>query len=243
MGIADRLKSKYVARIDELIASGSAIPMKQHSRLASHNVLTERSTYKSYDLASWPEFVEWRTSCIAVLDQVVPKSSLLRKTVDEWQNLSSEPSKIEFAIAFLRSVKTEMEAGSLDALSLQIEAEVLSDYLDQATAILAGSKDEPNHIAAAVVAGASLERTLRTLCLELAPPEPTTSEKGAPLGATALIDSLKRRQVFNELYAKQLRAWAALRNSAAHGDFEAFSRQQVETMVAGIVTFIAEHLK
>ena len=57
------------------------MPMKQHSRQTSYNVLSGESTYHHYNLASQPEFVEWRTSCIAVLDQVVPQGSLLRKTV------------------------------------------------------------------------------------------------------------------------------------------------------------------
>jgi hypothetical protein len=243
MGISDRLKDKYAARIDELVAAGTAMPIKQHSRQTSFNVLPGKSTYRHYDLASWPEFVEWRTSCIAVLDQVVPKDSLLRKSVDALHCLENKPSEVTFTVAFLRSVKAELAAGFLDSLTLQIKAEVLSDYLEQAIAILAGSRNEPNHIAAAVVAGASLERSLRSLCSDLSPPEPTTTEKGVPLGLNALIDALKKRQVYNELRAKLLRAWAAIRNSAAHGEFEAFSRQQVEGMVAGIETFLAEHMK
>ena len=45
--------------------------------------------------------------------------------------------------------------------------------------------------------------------------------------------------MFNEIQAKQLRAYAAIRNAAAHGEFTEFTRSQVETMVAGITQFIA----
>ena len=240
MALAERIKSKYLARIDELIASGGGMPMKSHSRQTSYNMLSGQSTYRHYDLASRPEFIEWRTSCIAVLDQVVPESSLLRKTVDALDTLGSEPEKVEFLVGFLKSVRKELESGSLDSLAMQIEAEVLSDYLDQALAVLAGGRDEPNHIAAAVIAGASLERCLRTLCEALSPPEPTKNEKGASLGMTALIESLKKRSAFNELQAKELRAWAALRNAAAHGNFSEFNRDQVDSMVGGIVRFVTE---
>lgn len=240
MAIAERIKAAYLARIDELIAAGKYVPMTQHSRQKSSNALTGANTYQHYQLASIPEFYEWRTSCIAVLDQVVPSSSLLRTFVNGLHKRQNEPSQVDAIVGFLRSVRKELEASSLDSLALQIEAEVLSDYLDQASAVLAGDRDEPNHIAAAVIAGASLERCLRTLCGTLSPPEPTSNDKGAPLGMSALIDALKRRAAFNELQAKELRAWAALRNAAAHGQFSDFNRQQVETMVAGVVRFVTQ---
>jgi hypothetical protein len=243
MALAERIKARYTARIDELVASGTGMPMKPHSRQTSYNMLSGESTYRNYNLASKPEFIEWRTSCIAVLDQVVPGTSLLRKTIDNLHALGNEPANIEFMIGFLRSVRKELEAGSLDSLAMAIEAEVLSDYLEQASAVLAGARDEPNHIAAAVIAGASLERCLRALCHALSPPEPTINDKGAYLGMTALIDSLKKRTAFNELQAKQLRAWAALRNAAAHGNFAEFDREQVESMVAGVLRFVTEHAK
>ena len=89
MALAERIRTKYIARIDELIASGTGMPMKPHSRQTSYNMISGESTYHHYNLASKPEFIEWRTSCIAVLDQVVPQSSLLRKTVDSLHTLGS----------------------------------------------------------------------------------------------------------------------------------------------------------
>lgn len=243
MVLMARIKERYIQRIDELIASGLGMPMMQHSRQTSFNIISGQSTYHHYNLASHPEFVEWRTSCIAVLDQIVPASSLLRKTVDGLHALSSEPGKIEFMVGFLKSVRRELELGSLDSLAMQIEAEVLSDYLEQASSVLAGSRTEPSHIPAAVIAGASLERCLRRLCDSQTPAEPTVNGNGAPLGMTSLIDALKRRNVYNELQAKELRAWAALRNSAAHGAFSDFTREQVESMVSGVLRFVTEHTR
>lgn len=242
MVLASCLKDRSLTRLEELIRSGESIPMRQHSKPTAHYPNGEKS-YRHYDLASWPEFVEWRTSCIAVLDQAVPIGSLLRKTVESFHTLSSEPSKLEFAVAFLRSVKKEIENGSFDALVLQIEATVLTDYMAQASALLDETKENLTHVSAAVLAGASLERSLRILCTQLEPPEPVVNDRDGFLGMGALIDSLKRRQVFNELLAKQLRAWAAIRNSAAHGKFDEFSRHQVEQMLDGISHFLAQHIQ
>jgi hypothetical protein len=67
------------------------------------------------------------------------------------------------------------------------------------------------------------------------------NDKDEFFGMNTLVDALKRRQVFNEVQAKQLRAWAAIRNSAAHGKFEEFTRHQVAQMIEGITAFIAQH--
>lgn len=239
MRLAERVNAFYLDRLTELIQRGESLPMQQHSRLAASNPLTGEKAYRHYTLARLPEFVEWRTSCAAVLDQVVPQASILRKTVDHFPQLGDEPEKVQTGVAFLRSIKTELEKGSLDAIALQIENEILSDYLGQAEGILNEPEGGLGHVAAAVLAGASLERALRSMCLALVPEEPVNNEKGDHLGMTALIDSLKRRQAFNEVQAKQLRAWAGIRNSAAHGKFEEFTRHQVEQMVEGVVAFIA----
>jgi hypothetical protein len=215
--------------------------MTTQARRVSTRFPSGESTYATSNVARWSEFVQWRTSSAAVLDQVVDSSSLLRKTVDGWQSIDNKPAIIEGAVAFLRSVKRELEDGMLDSIASRIEAEVTSDYLEQAVHTLAGSTDEPNHIAAAVIAGAALERNLRTICMALSPAEPVTNPKGARLGMNGLVDALKRRGAINELEAKKLRAWAALRNHAAHGEFHEFDRPQVESMVAGVQRFAAKY--
>lgn len=242
MSAVSRLKAKYIRRLGELIEVGKRLPMKQHSRQTSFNMLSNESTYRSYDLASWPEFVEWRTSCSILLDQVIPSTSTLRKTVDSFHNLGSEPSKVEFGVAFLKSVRTELENGNLDSVACQIEAEILTDYLDQASTLLGERKQEATFVAAAVVSGAALERGLRVMCSKLDPPEPVHNDTGAPHGLNLLIDALKKRECFNELQAKQLRAWAAIRNEAAHGKLGTFDHGQVNLMVSGIGGFLAGHL-
>jgi len=55
-----------------------------------------------------------------------------------------------------------------------------------------------------------------------------------------MIDDLKKAGVYNELKAKQLRSWADIRNSAAHGQFDQFKRMDVEQMLKGIKDFLGE---
>ena len=58
-----------------------------------------------------------------------------------------------------------------------------------------------------------------------------------------LIDDLKEAGVFNEIYAKQLRAWADIRNAAAHGQFEEFTKEQVALMIEGINQFLFNYMQ
>jgi hypothetical protein len=80
------------------------------------------------------------------------------------------------------------------------------------------------------------------LCGQQQPPVSITDAKGAPKTLNPLIDELKKAGAFSELKAKQLRAWAAIRNEAAHGEFGAFTRDDVEQMVRGVQSFLAEYL-
>ncbi|MBI2817215.1 MAG: DUF4145 domain-containing protein [Acidobacteria bacterium] len=204
-----------------------------------------RETYtKQYTVVSWPEFVEWGTSCITILEQLVPLKSVHRNTVEKFGSLGNEPEKLQFGISFLKSIKADLESGFLDDLVLQIESEVTADYLGQAESLLSeGGSEQISYVAAAVLAGVVLEKSLRTICANLDPPELVVNDKGTRLGMNALIEALKKRQIFNELHAKQLRAWADVRNSAAHGRTEEFDKDQVKLMIAGVNAFVSSHLR
>jgi uncharacterized protein YutE (UPF0331/DUF86 family) len=87
-----------------------------------------------------------------------------------------------------------------------------------------------------------LEKTLRKLCLTHQPPIAITDSKGDAKTLNPLIDDLKKAGVFNELKAKQLRAWADIRNKAAHGESDQFQRRDVEQMVRGVNNFLTDHI-
>jgi hypothetical protein len=98
-----------------------------------------------------------------------------------------------------------------------------------------------DHVPAAVLSGAVLEKALRTLCDQQNPPISTNKSNGERKTLDPLITDLRKDRVFNETKAKQLRAWAAIRNHAAHGEFDQFTRKDVENMIRGIKNFLAEY--
>lgn len=143
----------------------------------------------------------------------------------------------------IAAIKRDYEDGMLDDISEMIEANVVADYLTQAEQLLRGGKKGVHTYGpAAVLAGAVLEDGLRRLCARQTPPISTNKPGGHPKTMGTLIDALKSAGLFNELKAKQLRAWADIRNAAAHGRFNSFNRADVEQMLVGVQTFLADHL-
>ena len=118
------------------------------------------------------------------------------------------------------------------------------DYMGQAEHLLMeGQPGKFDHVPAAVLSGAVLEKALRTLCSEQQPSISLTTSRGEPKTLNPLVDDLKKAGLFNEAKAKQLRAWAAIRNHAAHGEFDQFSRKDVEQMIQSIKSFLADYVK
>jgi hypothetical protein len=154
--------------------------------------------------------------------------------------LPSDAAKIA---GLLKGLADDYASGFLEPVIRRAEAEIAADYLGQAEELLAeGQRGKFDHVPAAVLLGATLERSFRELCGRQAPPLPVVKANGEKLMMNALIDELKKADVFNELKAKQLRAWADVRNAAAHGEFEKFKRGDVEAMQQGVANFLADYL-
>lgn len=246
------LQKKYVDRFDVLIDEGERIIQQIKEDLTNGCNTTISSTA-----------MQWKTSCLSLLGQILCRSNTHRDLIEEFENLQIGSRNRAIAIHVdhqyidqllmsetvgkLKAIKNDFENGFLSSLSMQIEAEIAANYMGQAEQLLhEGSSSAYDHVPAAVLTGAVLEKSLRTLCDQQNPPIPTfkTTTKGAsePLTLNPLIDELKKAAVFNELKAKQLRYWANIRNAAAHGEFAKFSRFEVEQMIAGVKNFLATYM-
>ncbi len=64
---------------------------------------------------------------------------------------------------------------------------------------------------------------------------------GAPMKADAMNIELKREGVYNEAQRKQVSAWMGLRNSAAHGDYGDYDKQQVRLLIDGVRDFMLKY--
>ncbi|MEM9954608.1 MAG: hypothetical protein AAF846_23565, partial [Chloroflexota bacterium] len=143
---------------------------------------------------------------------------------------------------YIRGLQAAYDDGMLSNLSIQIEDEVVSDYLGQASNLLSeGKQGQYEHVPAAVLTGAILEDALRRLCSRQQPPIPTSKPTGQPHTMMTLVENLKKAGLFNELKASRLRAWVHIRNKAAHGKFSEFDRKDVEEMLIGVKNFLQDY--
>jgi Tfp pilus assembly protein PilN len=239
--------TKTIARFDSLIEEGRNILASAQDVPAS--TIRNRATGvdvpfgKAYKRLDAEKFIEWRTKVATLLALIVPKGHVHRQTVEELPKLQDSQENLQEAVSLLRGVKDDFEQGFLDDLATAIEAEIASNYMGQAEHLLAeGQRGKFDHVPAAVLAGAVLENSLRTICGQQQQPIAINNSNGDFKTLSPLVDDLKRAGVFNEAKAKQLRAWADIRNLAAHGEFTQFTRSDVEAMISGINNFLADHL-
>lgn len=237
-----KLYDKYINRFYELIKEGEGI--HNDMEVTSNRYESwggESKIQKTYSV-NWERFVEWRTKASSLLSIVVPMNNVNRRAVDNFPLITNQKERLEYAISFLKAIKKDFEDGILANLANQIESEITMDYMGQAEMLLKeGQSGKYDHIPAAVLAGAVLEKTLRHLCTQQEPPIAVVNEKGEPFRLNRLIDELKKAMFYNEAVAKQLRGWADIRNLAAHGEFDQFNRSQVELMIQGINYFLANN--
>lgn len=155
-----KTKQKYLDRIVELIEKGQQIPISHKTIPGITNRFTgDVSPSKHVTNVGWPQFVEWRTNCVTLLDNIISTKSIHRSTVEHFRTLANKPDTLNFGISFLKSIQNDFENGFLGNIYLEIEAELSADYLGQAESLLKeGTSGKYEYIPAAVLAGTVLEK-------------------------------------------------------------------------------------
>lgn len=113
-----------------------------------------------------------------------------------------------------------------------IEADVLSDFIDQAETLLAAG----HHLPAASLIGAVLERALRKLLEARGITPPTKST------INSLNADLTKAGAYSTRVQERITGLAALRDSADQGKAEAVPREDVEAMARWVRAFAADSL-
>lgn len=158
-------------------------------------------------------------------------------TSSHYINFSEIPGKQGLSFApvrrgqgILRAALEDLQGGYLFDVRRLIEAEVFSDFLDQAEELLRTGYSGP----AAVVAGCVLEDGLRKLCVAngIALPERPALDR--------MNADLAKAGVYSKLVLKRITAIADVRNNAAHGNWDEFDKDDVKDMIEWITKFAEE---
>lgn len=213
-----------IRRVDELIAMGQEVKKTRYSEGERFPV----QRVKDAPMAGL------RTACLSFIERVYGKEHT------HFQQFTAKTdshyfSDSERALAILAAVRSELAGGWLFDIKGLVAAELFSDLLQQAAHLLEqGYKD-----AAAVMIGSVLEEHLRQLCLRHGV-EVSDLKDGKPVARKAdrLNSELARVAVYSALDSKQVTAWLGLRNDAAHGHYDRYTKEQVQNFLRGVVEFM-----
>ena len=187
------------------------------------------------------ELARWYADAASALAQTFPPGHAVRVHWDGTVtpgDLGGMAQTVVFeqAQAIFQSALAQLKAGRLTSLAQSIQAETVSELLDQAEALLAGGYA----VAAAVIAGGALETHLCHLCHQNRLSWNGDGSISKYDGAIAQERNKTGQGIYSVADSKSVIAWGGKRNDAAHdpGGF-AHTNAEVRLMVDGLRQFIA----
>jgi len=220
-----RLDQRILNRLEELLQLGEKVKQTKYDRSGSGFIYIGDDGV-DYELAH-----QWGTSCLNLLSRAFGPDSVHYKNFETLFPKFDDYSPIVQGVGVVKAAKDDYEQGFLFDARTLIEAEVFDDLLEQAQHLLTAGYYQP----AAVVIGSVLEDGLRKLC----------AKHEIPLSVKHKLDTmnadLAKRGVYNKLTQKRVTALADVRNKAAHGEWDQFTRDDVEDMLRNVRQFMETH--
>ncbi len=176
-------------------------------------------------------FFEWKTGAESLIIKITGEDSVYHKNF--LQEVRHEyKSSVDPGIGILKALKEEIESGYIDQIKDLVTAEVFTDFVYMAEHLLKNGYQDP----AASLIGAILENGLRKIA----------TKKNIPVKNGDDISSLNTKlsdsETYNRLTQQQIQMWKKIRDSAAHGRFEEYKKEDVQIMMQSVKRFLAENL-
>jgi hypothetical protein len=183
--------------------------------------------------------VEVNTRILAAIDRLAPSGSEYRRQAHQIDGEVDLDLRILMGRlgGILKALRDDYATGSMQSLEELIHGDLFSDFLDMAEHLLEqGYKD-----AAAVMAGSVLEEHLRKLCTKngIDTTFKTPQQDTKPKKLDTMNADLTKNKVYNQSDQKLVTAWAAVRNSAAHGKYNEYTPEKVDLMIRGVRNFVS----
>ncbi len=180
-----------------------------------------------------PELV---TILAAAIERLAPRGSRYAENARAALKKYGENEAYNLIVlpGILKALRTDYEAGYLRSVYEIIHGDIFGDFLEMADYLLTEGYKDP----AAVLIGGVLEEQLRKLCQAHSIP---VTKGSLPKKADGLNAELAGANVYSKLDQKSITAWLGLRNNAAHGKYNEYSKEQVALMVQGVRDFIARN--
>lgn len=215
------MKNRLLKRFEDLISQAEHV--EGTVRTKHYENFGSETSVDSDTLLGWE--VKVKNLLLKVGGENCVHFQELLKTADS-SSWSGNLSKFKSQKAILLAAKEDFEGGYLSSYKSIVQAEVFDSELEQASELL----NSGYFSAAAVIAGVVLETSLRELC----------DREKIPHGKLDKMNAdLVKAGVLNKIVQKQITAYAGIRNSAAHGKNEEFSKTDVVQMIQGIEHILA----
>jgi hypothetical protein len=182
-----------------------------------------RSKYDDLSDLGAAVHVEVETIVSATIDRLAPvgSGSTYRRTLG---------STLVGQVGALRALRRDYDDGYLSTVQGLVRADLFADFLKMAEHLLEQGYKDP----AAVLFGGVLEEHLRSLCTARSI---NISVADRPKSADTLNNELAKAGAYNKLDQKSVTAWLDLRNKAAHGKYDQYTKEQVATALSGVREF------
>ena len=187
------------------------------------------------DVLSNVDVRDLQTRCLAAIERAAGKQSVYyERTAAIEQTNNHAWGYLAEQVGVAKSLLTDIKNGYLKSLEEIIHGGVFGDFLEMAKHLVdSGYKD-----AAAVIAGSTLEVHLKQLCAKYDVPITvgTTLKKADVINA-----ELVKAGAYSKLDQKNVTAWLGLRNNAAHGNYAAYDKSQVDLLISSIRDFVTRN--
>ncbi|WP_292371058.1 hypothetical protein [Methanoregula sp. UBA64] len=213
-------------------------------------------------------YMEWRddptsssaweihTLLVETIWQCAPENSTFRRnakyiidrplnqyTPDAFRGFCDDDKLYEDVTALfsvLSALKKAYDDNLLINVQQRIHADIFEDFIEIAENFL--QESEKLKCPAAVMLGSILEAHIRKLCQNHGI---NTNYKKGDLEkfrkASEMNIDLVKKGVYTSVIQKQIDYWLGIRNEAAHGHEDKYTKQQVEDMIIGVRRFIGEY--
>lgn len=173
----------------------------------------------------------------AAIDRLSAPGGTYARDLEEERGTSyvTYESRLRGLVTLATALRDDISAGWVVSVVEMAHADTYAGYLEMAE----GLSGEGYEDAAAVIAGTSLEVQLKALAAKHGVSLQTPN--GAPKKMDAVNAELKAAGVYNAIEHKQVTAWLAIRNSAAHGNYADYDAATVRALIIGVRDFAARH--
>ena len=176
---------------------------------------------------------EFVTSASASIDRIAGRDSQFYRQVvlQPAKQLWATPEVVMSVVGSLRALHEAVENDWLATMAEILHADLFGDFLDMADHLLSEGYKDP----AAVLSGGVLEEHLRRLCAKHTIP---TDTGGRPKKVETMNAELAAASAYSKADQKNITAWWALRNEAAHAKYAAYGAEQVRLMTQSVRDFV-----